>query len=148
MYCPQSYVVRTCGLYGHKGSRGKGGNFGETMLRLGASGKPVRVVSDQICTPTSTAALAVALARLVETDAFGLYHGTCEGACSWHDLAAETFRLSNLTVDLTAIPTSQYPTPARRPPYSVLDGARLRSLGIHLPDWREALRVYLGGRNL
>lgn len=145
-HCPKGAVLRTCGLYGHKGSRGKGGNFVETMLRLASTGKPVRVVSDQICCPTSTAALADAIVAFLSTSAAGLYHATCQGETSWHDFAAEIFRASNLAVDLTPIPSREYPTPAKRPPYSVLSGAKLASLGILLPDWRDALRRYLEHR--
>ena len=86
-------------------------------------------------------------ARLFATDRFGLYHLTNAGATTWHDLAAAAFALAGVTADLTPIPTSGYPTPARRPPYSVLSTAKYEALGLAAPrPWREALADYLRAR--
>ena len=145
-HCPRHLVVRTCGLYGAWGSGGKGGNFVETMLRVAGQGKPLRVVADQHCTPTYTADLAAALVQLIAADAQGLFHLTNAGATTWHDLAAEAFRLSRVTADLTPIPTAQYPTPARRPCYSVLDCGNAAALGVTMRPWRDALAAYLDER--
>ncbi len=145
-YCPRSFVVRTCGLYGVKGSRGKGGNFVETMLRLADGGKPVRVVGDQRCTPSSCADVAAAAVRLLRTDAYGIHHATNAGSCTWHEFAAEIFRLAGKTVELHAIGSAEFAAPARRPTFSVLSSARLAEVGIALPDWRDALRRYLAAR--
>lgn len=144
--CPKHYVVRTCGLYGHKGSRGKGGNFVETMLRLADSGKPLSVVDDQRCTPSFTDDVARAAAKLFETQQYGLYHLTNAGSCTWHELACEIFRQSGKNVDCKPITSKQFNAPARRPTYSVLSNAKLASLGIESPDWRDALGRYLSGR--
>ena len=146
-HCPRHLVVRTCGLYGAWGSGGKGGNFVETMLRVAGQGKPLRVVADQHCTPTSTADLADALAKLIAADAQGLFHLTNAGATTWRDLAAEAFRLTGITADLTAISTAEYPTPARRPGYSVLDCGKAAALGVTMRPWREALAAYLDERH-
>ena len=145
-HCPRHLVVRTCGLYGAWGSGGKGGNFVETMLRVAGQGKPLRVVADQHCTPTYTADLADALVELIAADAQGLYHLTNAGATTWHDLAAEAFRLTGTHADLMPIPTAEYPTPARRPAYSVLDCGKAAALGVTLRPWREALAAYLDER--
>src|SRR5438445_13218415 len=80
------FVIRTCGLYGVAGSSGKGGNFVETMLRKAAEGAPIRVVDDQVLTPTFTGDLAEGVARLLDTEVYGLYHISAEGECSWYEL--------------------------------------------------------------
>jgi dTDP-4-dehydrorhamnose reductase len=139
------YLVRTCGLYGVAGSSGKGGNFVNTMLRLAREGKPIKVVGDQICTPTSTQDLAAQLTVLIETSAYGTYHINNHGACSWHEFAAEIFRLAGLKPNLTAISSQQFGAPAARPPYSVLQNAALQTLGLDgMRDWHEALAEYIG----
>jgi dTDP-4-dehydrorhamnose reductase len=145
--CPRHFVVRTCGLYGVWGSGGKGGNFVETMLRVAGQGKPLKVVSDQVCTPTYTADLAEASAALIQTSAFGLYHLTSGGSCTWHDFAAAIFELSGVKADLTPITSAEFNAPARRPPYSVLDCGAYHALGLPpMRPWREALTAYLGER--
>jgi dTDP-4-dehydrorhamnose reductase len=145
--CPNHMVIRTCGLYGVWGSGGKGGNFVETMLRLAGQGKPLRVVDDQICTPSYTVDVAEATVALLAANRPGLYHATNAGACSWHQFAQTIFESAGVRADLTAIPSSAYGAPACRPTYSVLDGAGLRALGLTpLRPWREALAAYLGER--
>lgn len=144
---PDSLVIRTCGLYGVWGSGGKGGNFVETMLRVAAQGKPLRVVNDQRCTPSFTADVAEAAAALVRVGATGLFHVTNGGSCTWHELAAEIFRQSGVTADLTPITSDQFGAPAMRPPFSVLSNAKLTSLGVPAPRlWPEALAAYLAER--
>jgi dTDP-4-dehydrorhamnose reductase len=142
--CPKHFVVRTCGLYGHHGSGGKGQNFVNTMLRLAREGRPVRVVADQICTPTATADLADATIRLIETDAFGLYHWTNSGQCSWHEFACEIFRLAGLTADCTPITTAEFGSGATRPTFTILDSTRWPQLGLPKPrPWQDALGEFL-----
>lgn len=146
-YCPKHFVLRTCGLYGVKGSRGKGGNFVETMLKLAARGGPVRVVSDQHCTPSYTADVAAAAAALLETDHFGLYHVTNSGGTSWHGLASEIFEQAGLVVDCQPITSVEFGAKAQRPPYSVLSTAKLAAAGVPaMPDWKDALSRYLEAR--
>src|ERR1700674_5134647 len=87
------FTIRTCGLYGVAGSAGKGGNFAETMLKRAAEGAPIRVVNDQVLTPTFTGDLAEAVSRLIRTEAYGLYHVSAEGECSWYEFARKIFEL-------------------------------------------------------
>jgi len=141
--CPRHFVLRTCGLYGVWGSGGKGGNFVETMLRLAGQGKPLRVVNDQFCTPSYTVDVATSAAALLSTERYGLYHLTNSGSCSWHEFAAAIFEKAGIQADVTPIPSTGYPTPARRPAYSVLSTTAYQSLGLpSLRPWREALAAY------
>lgn len=145
--CRDHLVLRTCGLYGVWGTGGKGGNFVETMLRFAGQGKPLRVVNDQHCTPSYTVDVADATVALLRVGATGLFHVTNGGATTWHDLAAEAFRLCGIPADLTPIPTSERSDPAKRPPYSVLSTAKLESVGVAAPrPWQEALAAYLAER--
>lgn len=146
-YAHKYFLIRTCGLYGHAGSSGKGGNFIETMLRLAREGKPIRVVDDQVLTPTCTKDLAEKLAPLIRTDKYGLYHMTNTGECSWYEFAQEIFRLAGLSPDLQPTTSAAFGAKAHRPRYSVLDNGALRAAGF--PDfrpWQEALVDYMAVR--
>ncbi|MDQ6774080.1 MAG: dTDP-4-dehydrorhamnose reductase [Candidatus Dormibacteraeota bacterium] len=141
------WIVRTCGLYGVAGSRGKGGNFVETMLRLAGEGREIRMVADQLVTPTHTADLARQLVRLASGGPFGTFHATCQGRCTWYEFAAEIFCQGGVEADLKPQSQAQNGRPARRPANSVLDNRRLREAGLDLmPDWRESLASYLARR--
>jgi dTDP-4-dehydrorhamnose reductase len=140
----QVLIIRTCGLYGHRGSGGKGRHFVETMLRLAQKGQTLRVVHDQVCTPSLTDDVAEALIRLVERNAHGVYHVVNSGSCSWYEFAEEIFRLSGLSPCLEAIRSVEYPAVARRPHYSVLSTAKMQQLGLPpLRPWQDALAAYL-----
>jgi dTDP-4-dehydrorhamnose reductase len=142
---PRHVVVRSSGLYGVAGSAGKGGNFVETMLRVAGEGKPLRVVEDQVSTPTYTLDLAEAIARLVAADPpGGVYHLTNAGECSWFEFARRIFALCGRTAQLTPTTSAEYKAPAARPPHSVLRNARAAALGLPpLRPWPEALQAYL-----
>jgi len=143
----RNLVVRTSGLYGHAGARGKGGNFVETMLRLAATGQPIRVVNDQRLSPTSTVALATRLAALLSCPTGGIVHVAAPDACSWFEFASEIFAYAQLAVDISAVPSSHYPTIATRPALSALTSRRLADLGIPAcPPWRQMLHEYLRTR--
>jgi dTDP-4-dehydrorhamnose reductase len=145
--CPRHFVVRTCGLYGVWGSGGKGGNFVETMLRVAGMGKPLRVVADQVCTPSFTVDVAAATIALVGTTQYGLYHVTNAASCTWHDFAAAIFAGAGVKADLTPITSAEFGAAARRPSFSVLSNDALRATGVAPPrPWREALQVYLEER--
>jgi len=147
-FCPRHFVIRTTGLYGVAGASGKGGNFVETMIRLGTAG-PVRVVDDQVMTPTATADLAQAVAALLAREGhaavpYGLYHVTSAGQCSWYFFAKTIFELCGMHVDLTPITSAQSGSKARRPAFSVLDHGRWTAAGFsELRPWRAALADYL-----
>ncbi|MGH7319494.1 MAG: dTDP-4-dehydrorhamnose reductase [Candidatus Rokuibacteriota bacterium] len=142
---PQHLVIRSAGLYGVAGSSGKGGNFVETMLRLASELKPIRVVADQVLTPTHTADLADAVSRLLAVDPpGGVYHLTNAGACSWFEFARRIFTLCGLEPDLAPTTSEAYGAPARRPANSVLVNTRATALGLPpLRAWPDALRAYL-----
>ncbi len=142
--CAKHFVVRTSGLYGESGSKAKGGNFVQTMIRLARAGKAIRVVDDQVLTPTYTKDLAEKLKELVQTSFYGLYHITNSGQCSWYDFAAQIFVLTGLSPQLLPITSEAFGAKARRPNYSVLAAERLNEHGLEqLRDWKEALKDYL-----
>ncbi len=137
-------LIRTCGLYGVAGSRGKGGNFVETMLAKARAGERIRVVADQVLTPTYTADLARQVYTMIDSDSFGLFHVTNEGACSWYEFAQAVFELAGIPAALSPTTSDLYLTPATRPKYSVLENARLKELEMNrMPPWRESLAAYL-----
>lgn len=146
-HCSRCFVVRSSGLYGTAGARGKGGNFVETMLRLAAEGKSIRVVDDQRLSPTSTRQLARRIVALVKSGAYGLYHVGAADHCTWFEFAQEIFATQRLAVEVAPIPTSEYPLPARRPAMSALASVRLAAAGVAgCPSWRDMLHEYLGER--
>lgn len=140
-------LIRTCGLYGIAGSQSKAGNFVETMLKLEPQKKPLRVVNDQVCTPTSTRELARRLLPLIRSDARGLFHMTNSGECSWHEFAREIFRLSKIEAELSPCTTAEFAAKASRPAYSVLDNCAYRAAGFEdFRPWQAALAEYLAMR--
>ena len=144
---PQHFVIRTCGLYGLAGSQSKGGNFVETMLRLAREGREIRVVGDQIATPTSAKELARKIRQLVGTGVYGVYHITNSGECSWYQFAKAIFELVGISARLSETTSASHSARAARPAYSVLDNANLRSLDLDdMREWRDALADYLTER--
>lgn len=132
------FIVRTAWLYGD------GNNFVKTMLKLAETNDTVSVVMDQIGTPTSAMELAKAIAYLLPTENYGTFHGTCEGDCSWADFAEEIFRLAGKDTKVKRITTAEYPTPAKRPAYSILDNYMLRlTTDFRFADWHDALVEYM-----
>jgi dTDP-4-dehydrorhamnose reductase len=139
-------IVRSSGLYGVMGSAGKGGNFVETMLRLAREGKPIRVVNDQVTTPTFTRDLAEGIARLVAArPPGGVYHLTNSDACTWYEFARRIFTLCGLAPSLTPVSSAEFGAPARRPsPNGALANTLAPALGLPpLRPWPEALEAYL-----
>lgn len=135
------FIVRTAWVFGRSG-----GNFVKTMLRLGQSHAELRVVNDQIGTPTYTRDLARLLADMSLTEAYGRYHATNEGGyISWYDFACEIFRQAGMNVRVQPVSTGEYGlSTAARPFNSRLDKSKLREKGFApLPDWRDALGRYL-----
>jgi len=143
-YNRRALVVRTCGLYGHAGARGKGGNFVETMLRLGQAGKPVRVVNDQRLSPTATVVCADRIIALLERRATGIVHVAASDSCTWHEFAQAIFDLSGIRMTVEPITTAQFGARAPRPAMSALRSTRLAGLDIPpCPGWRTMLQEYL-----
>jgi dTDP-4-dehydrorhamnose reductase len=144
------YVLRVSGLYGKSPCLEKGGlNFVDLMLKLSRERPEVRVVDDEILTPTPTREVARQILHLlkrgVET---GLYHATAEGQCSWYEFAAEIFRLSRSSVRLNRAAPGEFPAKVPRPKYSVLENACLKKQGLNImPPWPEALAAYLKERH-
>lgn len=134
----QYYVVRTAWLYGD------GNNFVKTMLRLAKTHPKLTVVADQVGSPTSTKDLARAILDLMTTEAYGIYHGTCEGQCSWYDFAKAIFDKTGTQIDVSPVSSEEYGSPANRPAYSVLENKGLNDLGINsFRPWEDALDDYL-----
>jgi dTDP-4-dehydrorhamnose reductase len=142
--CPRHFVVRTSGLYGAASARGKGGNFVETMIRMAREGRPIRVVNDQVLTPTYAKDLAKTIERLIQTDAYGLYHVTNRGACSWYEFAGRIFTRMGIAPDFGPTTSAEWGARAPRPPYSVLANEKVVHIGgSELRVWTEALDAYL-----
>ncbi len=146
--CPKHFILRTCGLYGPLQAGSAHTNFVETMLHKAEEGNPLRVVDDQIGTPTSVVDLANATLGLLDSPAFGLYHVTNAGSCTWHEFAQAIFEFAKKPVMLVPIESKEYAAPARRPRYSVLSNARWIDTGYTpLRSWQEALEGYLTWRS-
>ena len=141
-------VVRSSGLYGIRPCRAKGGNFIDTMYRVAAQQPEVRVVDDEILTPTFTADLAAQIRVLALEGEPGLYHATNQGSCSWYEFARAIFDLGRLATPLTATSVKEHAAPVRRPFYSVLENAALAAAGLdRMRPWRDALADYMGRRS-
>ncbi len=132
------FIVRTAWLYGD------GKNFVRTMLRLSETRDEVGVVKDQFGSPTSAAELARIIDALIWTENYGLFHGTCEGICSWADFAEEIFMLAGKNTRVKRITTEEFNAPAKRPAYSVLDNYMLKlTCGYVAADWQKAIAEYM-----
>jgi dTDP-4-dehydrorhamnose reductase len=140
-------VVRSSGLYGIRPCRAKGGNFIDTMFRLSAEKPEMRVVDDEVLTPTFTSDLAAQIRVLALEAPPGLYHATAAGECSWYEFARAIFDLGGITTPLHRSSTAEMPSPVRRPSYSVLANAALGRLGLdRMRPWRDALADYMQRR--
>ncbi|MDO7788556.1 dTDP-4-dehydrorhamnose reductase [Desulforamulus aquiferis] len=133
------YLVRTSWLFGTGG-----GNFIETIIKLGQRQEELKVVDDQLGCPTFTKDLARTMADLIETGYYGTYHVTNQGKASWYQLAKEILNKCGSPAQIRAVKTFKYPRPAKRPSNSVLDPFPLyETLGYLLPHWQDALERYL-----
>ena len=138
----EHYIVRTSWLYSQYGN-----NFMKTMLRLGAERDTLGVVNDQTGTPTNANDLASALISIINhrishpaVNNFGTYHYSNEGQCTWYDFAKQIFEIKNIQINLQPILTTAYPTPAKRPVYSVLNKQKIKNtFSITIAGWQEAL---------
>lgn len=143
--CPKGAVLRVSGVYGTNPCRAKGGmNFVRLMLKLAAERPELRVVDDEILTPTYTVDIARQIVKLAEAGATGLFHGTAQGACSWHEFAMAIFEISGTTANLQKARPGEFPAKVPRPSYSVLENAALKARGLDvMPHWRDGLTRYL-----
>ncbi|PYY16428.1 MAG: dTDP-4-dehydrorhamnose reductase [Acidobacteria bacterium] len=139
------FVVRTSAIYGKSPCRAKGGlNFIDLMLKLSKERSEVRVVDSEVVTPTSTSEIASQIVVLSKSDAYGLYHATAEGSCSWYEFAKEIFSLTNTKITLKIADPKEFPAKVRRPQYSVLENRSLNRNRINLfKPWQQGLREYL-----
>ena len=137
------FIIRTSWVYSQFGN-----NFMKTMLRLASERDTLSVVSDQIGTPTNAVDLAEVLIKIIESchaelvsaSNYGIYNFSNEGQCSWYDFAKEIFHQKGVSIVLKPIPTSAYPTPAKRPAYSVLDKTKIKStFGVEIKEWQTSL---------
>jgi dTDP-4-dehydrorhamnose reductase len=114
------------------------------MMTLSEDHDEIRVVNDQVGSPTSARELAKCVVSLLDTDNYGLFHGTCEGDCSWADFATEVLRLAGSDTKIIPITSEEYGAPANRPNYSILDNYMLRLTGGYtFADWHDAIEVYM-----
>ena len=140
-FCQDALIIRTAWLYSEFG-----GNFVKTMLRLASENKSINVVADQIGSPTYAGDLADAIHHILRHNKWlpGIYHFTNEGVASWFDFSKAIFELAGKNVEVNPIPTSQYPTPAKRPLYSVLSKMKIKNTyGVKIPYWRDSLKKCL-----
>ena len=143
--CEDLLVLRVASLFGVAGSSAKGGNFVETMLRLGRERGTLEVVDDQMMSPTATADVARVMLRLM-TDGCerGTYHVVNEGVATWFEFACEIMERARVRADVRPCSSETFPMRALRPAYSALDNAKISGLiGHAMPDWQEALGFYL-----
>jgi len=143
--CPNHVIIRGAALYGAAPCVAKGGlNFVRLMLQLAATRPEVKVVTDEVTTPTYTRALAAQIRLVAEQGEPGLYHATCNGQCSWYEFARAIFEEAGVEANLVPATSAEFPSPVKRPRYSVLDNQHLRRQGLDImPPWRDALRAYL-----
>jgi dTDP-4-dehydrorhamnose reductase len=141
----RAFVVRTCGLYGPAAERRRQ-PFVERVLSHQRSDAPLRVVCDVVASPTFAGDLADAIARLIETESYGLYHAVDAGPVSWYEFACEAIRQAGADVTIEPIPAAHWKTRAARPRFSALENAKLGRLGIAMPSWRAGIAAYLGQR--
>lgn len=131
------YIIRTSWLYSEYGN-----NFMKTMIRLGNERDSLGVVNDQTGTPTNANDLAEAILQIIESGKkeYGIYHYSNEGVATWYDFANKIFEINNISVDLKPMTTAAYPTPAKRPVYSVMDKSKIkRVFGLEIPSWEASL---------
>ena len=142
-----TYILRVASLFGIAGASGKGGNFVETMIKVGRDRGELKVVDDVTMSPTATADIALMILALLEKNApAGIYHGVNSGQATWYEFASQI--ISRAGVDATVAPctSDEFPTKALRPAYSVLDNSKLTSVMGTIPTWQDALDRYLAAK--
>ncbi|MBW2732551.1 MAG: dTDP-4-dehydrorhamnose reductase [Deltaproteobacteria bacterium] len=139
-FCRRFAIIRTAWLFG-----AGGGNFINAILKRARAGKPLKIVNDQIGSPTYAPHLAHCLRQICDKEALGIFHATGQGHCSWFDLGRKALELTGLDVSVEAITTATLKLPAPRPAFSVLENLHLTLEAIApLPAWQEGVEAYLG----
>ncbi|OIP27424.1 MAG: dTDP-4-dehydrorhamnose reductase [Chloroflexi bacterium CG_4_9_14_3_um_filter_45_9] len=142
--CQKHFIIRSSGLFGAAGASGKGGNFVETILKLAQERHQLKVVNNQIFSPTYSKDLATKITQLITTEYYGIFHITNRGSCSWYEFAKEILKQAGLKTPIIPITSDQYLQKAKRPSFSVLDNYHLRLLGLDdMRPWQEALKDYM-----
>jgi dTDP-4-dehydrorhamnose reductase len=142
--CENALILRVASLFGVAGASGKGGNFVETMIRVGRDKGRLRVVQDQIMSPTATADIAgVVLRMLAEGCPVGIYHVVNSGAVSWYEFASAIIRRAGVDAHIEPCLSADFPTRAMRPRYSALDNSKISAAFGTIPSWQDALDRYL-----
>jgi dTDP-4-dehydrorhamnose reductase len=142
--CKNYMILRVSGIYGKTRCIGKGSNFINTMLRLFRDGQSIRVVTDEVLTPTSTVEISRQLEIMLQENCQGVFHVTAEGACSWHEFAQSIFKILEWPVQIQEAKVADFPPTVKRPHYSVLENTRLKQAGINrMKDWKTALTEFL-----
>jgi dTDP-4-dehydrorhamnose reductase len=142
--CQKHFIIRTSGLFGIAGASGKGGNFVETILKLAGTKDELRIVNDQVFSPTYTRDLARKIAWISGTEYYGIFHITNSGTCSWYEFGQEIIKLGGLKTPVVPINSDEYPQKAKRPHNSVLRNYHLHLLGRDdMRTWQEALEDYM-----
>jgi dTDP-4-dehydrorhamnose reductase len=142
--CEDHAILRVSSLFGVAGASGKGGNFVETMIRFGREKGALKVVADQVMSPTATADIAAAVMTLLTRGApAGTYHVAGTGQASWYDFACEIIRRAGVNATVTPCTSAEFPTRARRPRMSVLDNGKCTRQIVAMPPWQDALDRYL-----
>ncbi|WP_268624011.1 dTDP-4-dehydrorhamnose reductase [Paenibacillus alvei] len=137
--CSRWFIVRTSWVYGASGN-----NFVKTMLKIGQERSLLQVVDDQWGSPTYTCDLALFLEQLVMTDKYGIYHASNSGICTWYEFAKAIFEETQMSVKVEPCTTEQFPRPAPRPRYSVMEPMSIRMNGfVPIRHWRVALQDFL-----
>jgi len=143
-YCDLSFVVRVSGIYGKVPSRSKGNNFIISILKAAKEKPEVKVVNDEVLTPTPTKWIAKNTLALVRTEAYGLYHMSCEGSVSWYEFAKTIWGELKIKTPLIPVSVNDFQHSVKRPFYSVLENHQLKSIGINkMPEWKKALVEFL-----
>lgn len=143
--CEKFMILRVSGIYGRNPCRAKGSNFVQTMLKLAKERTEVRVVDDEILTPTFTGHIADQIVALLEGNyENGLYHVTAEGECSWYEFAGEIFSLVGSDISLQRASPGEFAGNIKRPKYSVLENRHLKDLQLNImPHWKKGLEAYI-----
>lgn len=144
-WLPEGIIIRTSWVYSVYGN-----NFVKTMIRLMTERDEISVINDQIGSPTHAKDLAKAIVHIADTAQWqgGIYHYSNAGEISWYDFAIKIREIKGLDCNINAIPTSAYPTPAKRPRYSLLDKSKIKAqYGVEVPNWEESLQQMLSNLN-